>query len=229
MQTSFAFRGLEDLLTWQMLLAPLVRQATPLPVRRPLNQLVKSMISGRTRDPVSLAAYDRLVATFRSPCGLIAAGAGRVSQVIGAVTFAEDKANHLVATLQRIGRERRRFDLEFLGDAPLDAALAWLERLPGVGRKVAASTLNASTLSRLVLIVDSHVLRVLQRLGYVNRHAYGRTASEAVTAALPEWDGKAFLDLHVGLKRTGQLWCGPIAPNCAPCPLAPGCRKRLTG
>jgi endonuclease-3 len=93
------------------------------------------MISGRTRDAVSQAAYGRLVATFGSPRSLAAAGAGRVRSVIGDVTFAEVKAAHLVAALRRIGAERRGFDLDFLGAMPLDDALAWLERLPGVGAR----------------------------------------------------------------------------------------------
>ena len=228
MQSSFAFRGRDDLLRWHRMLAPLREHSGRLPRRRPIGQLVKSMISGRTRDAVSQAAYGRLVAAFGSPRSLAAAGAERVQAVIGDVTFAEVKAMHLVTALRRICAERRGFDLDFLAPMPLDDALAWLERLPGVGRKVAASTLNASTLSRPVLIVDSHVLRVLQRLGFVDAHADGRAASEAATGALHDWRGEAFLDLHVALKRVGQLWCRPVAPRCDACPLSLGCR-RLTG
>lgn len=186
------------------------------------------MISGRTRDAVSQAAYDRLVAAFGSPKSLAAAGARRVRAVIADVTFAEVKAAQLVTALHRIAGERRGFDLDFLAAMPLDDALGWLERLPGVGRKVAASTLNASTLERPVLIVDSHVLRVLQRLGFVGSHADGRVASETATAALPDWQGRAFLELHVELKLVGQLWCRPVAPRCDACPLSAACRKQLT-
>jgi len=49
--------------------------------------------------------------------------------------------------------------------------------LPGVGRKVAAPALNASTLAMPVLIVDSHVLRVFERLGFVARGAGTQLAS----------------------------------------------------
>lgn len=228
MQSSFVFRGSDDLLLWHRTLAPLRDHVRFLPRRKPVGQLVKSMISGRTRDAVSRAAYDRLVATFGAPRSLAAAGARRVRAVIADVTFSETKAAHLVAALQRIGVERRSFDLNFLAEMPLDEALGWLERLPGVGRKVAVSTLNASTLSRPVLIVDSHVLRVLQRLGFIGARADGRLASEAATAALGDWQGEAFLELHVELKRVGQLWCRPVAPACDACPLSETCRKQLT-
>lgn len=228
MQSSFAFRSRDDLLLWHRRLTPLRERVRPHPARRPVGQLVKSMISGRTRDAVSQAAYDRLVAAFGSPRSVATAGARNVLTVIRDVTFAEAKAAHLVVALRRIAAERRGFDLDFLADLPLDDALTWLERLPGVGRKVAASTLNASTLSRPVLIVDSHVLRVLQRLGFVGAHADGRVASETATAALPDWPGKAFLDLHVELKLVGQTWCRSAAPQCHACPLSADCAKRLT-
>ncbi len=89
---------------------------------------------------------------------------------------------------------------------------------------MSASTLNASTLGRPVMIVDSHVVRVLRRLGFVAPHAEPREASEAVTAAMPEWDGAAFLDFHVAAKLLGQTLCRPEHPDCTRCPLARDCR-----
>ncbi len=146
-----------------------------------------------------------------------------VTQAIAEVTFAREKAEWLVTALRMVGRERPDFCLDFLGEPPLDTALAWLERLPGVGRKVAAATLNASTLRRPVLIVDGHVLRVLIRLGFVTARSDARTASEAVTAAMPDWDADDFLTLHMLLKRLGQIACRPDAPICGACPLRRDC------
>ncbi|AQR75965.1 hypothetical protein BXU08_16415 [Sphingomonas sp. LM7] len=206
------------------MLAPVGAVAGPLPRRSPIGALIKSMISGRTRDAVSLAAYDCLVGAFGTPGRVLAAGRDEVLRCIGAVTHAEDKAGYVVDSLGRIAAERRSFDLSFLGVPPVGEALAWLERLPGVGRKVAAATLNGSTLDRPVLIVDSHVLRVLQRLGFVHRHAEARAASEAVTAAMPEWQGRDFLDFHIATKKLGQTLCRFDAPACERCPLRADCR-----
>lgn len=228
MQAQFGFCGHDEILRWHRLLQPMLCAATPLPRRTPVGALVKSMISGRTKDAVSLAAYERLVAAFPTPGRIASAGTGEVAALIGEVTFAEDKAGYVVEALRRIASERRSFDLSFLGAMPLAQALAWLERLPGVARKVAASTLNASTLDRPVLIVDSHVLRVLQRLGFVRPSAEAWMASEAVTAAMPEWRGADFLDFHVELKRLGQQLCHHDTPACGRCPLARDCPSRLT-
>ncbi|MDV3458100.1 endonuclease III [Sphingomonas sp. HF-S4] len=225
MQSGFGFNGHDDLIRWQRALAPIRALAGPLPRRSPIGALVKSMISGRTRDGVSLAAYDRLVAAFGTPGRVLAAGRDEVLRCIGGVTHAEDKAGYVVDALERIAVERKGFDLGFLGPPPLEEALAWLERLPGVGRKVAAATLNGSTLDRPVLIVDSHVLRVLQRLGFVSHHAEARAASEAVTAAMPEWQGRDFLDFHIATKKLGQTLCRLDAADCAGCPLRADCRS----
>jgi endonuclease III len=219
------FFGRRDLERWRAALAVL-DTALPAKRRTPIGQLVKSLISGRTRDPVSLDAYRRLGARFGSARGIAAASAREVEAEIRRVTFAERKAVQLSATLRRIGRECPDFDLGFLGALPLESALAWLERLPGVGRKVAASTLNASTLSRPVFIVDSHVHRLLGRIGYVDPGADARAASEAVTAAMPHWSGDDFLGFHIACKTLGQEICHFEAPACARCPLARDCPSR---
>lgn len=222
MQTSFSF-GAGDLADWRARLSAVDPVTLPAKRRRPIGQMIKSLISGRTRDAVSLAAYRRLAERFGSTAGIAAADPAVVERAIGDVSFADAKAVHLVAALRRIGREQPDFDLAFLGEMPVDTALAWLERLPGVARKVAASTLNASTLDRPVLIVDGHVLRVLTRLAFVPVGADYRVASEAATAAMTRWSGEDFLAFHILTKRLGQTLCRPVLPTCGRCPLRRDC------
>ncbi|NML07958.1 endonuclease [Sphingomonas sp. G-3-2-10] len=228
MQVQFGFCGHDEIARWSAALSPLVAGADQLPRRKPIGQLVKSMISGRTRDPVSLRAYRRLRERYGAAARIAAAKPQEIENTIADVTFPESKAKWLVGALRRIGRERPDYRLDFLGELPLDQALVWLERLPGVGRKVAASTLNASTLNRPMLIVDGHVQRVLCRLGLVAADAGARDASEVVTAAMPDWSGDDFLRFHIGANRLGQRICRPETPDCAACPLAADCRARLT-
>ncbi len=94
---------------------------------------------------------------------------------------------------------------------------------PGVGPKVAAATLNASTLAMPVLIVDSHVHRILLRFGLIGPRATAEQGRDVVTAASN--DARALLELFVRLKRLGQTVCRPYAAQCGGCPLAPRCRK----
>lgn len=190
--------------------------------RQPIGQLVYSMISGRTRDPVSLAAYRSLAGHYHHTECLARADEREVAQVIAPVTFAEKKSEWLIAAMNRIAEEGD-FTLERLSTSSLAEAIAWLETLPGVGRKVAAATLNASTLARPVMIVDTHVLRVARRLGLVSARADYRAASEVITAAMPNWLGDDFLSLHVALKHLGRTVCRWDVPACAACPLAMEC------
>lgn len=222
MQQRFDFAS-SDLERWREALQPMLEGIVLLPRRSPIGALVKSLISGRTRDPVSLRAYRRLCRLFPSPAHLAGAPAAEIEHAIRDVTFAEIKARWLAEGMRRIRNERPDFDLDFLASLPIAEALLWLERLPGVGRKVAAAALNASRLARPVFIVDTHVLRVLQRLGFVGPRAEIRTASEEVTAALPCWTGDDFLWFHVAVKRLGQTFCRPEAPDCAHCPLSFHC------
>ncbi|WP_174278864.1 endonuclease III domain-containing protein [Sphingomonas bacterium] len=219
MQPAFAFAA-PDLRPWQGRLAPV---ALPARRRTPVGQLVKSMISARTRDAVSIAAYRRLGERFGAAAGIARAEPAEVERLIGDVTFADAKAMRLVAALRLIEASDGGFALAHLATRPLDDALAWLERLPGVARKVSASTLNASTLGRPVMIVDTHVLRVLARAGAVGPVADSRAGSEAVTAAMPDWSGDDFLAFHLQLKRLGQEVCRWDVPRCEACPLADLC------
>ncbi|WP_176473078.1 endonuclease III domain-containing protein [Sphingomonas lenta] len=222
MQGAFDFAA-ADLRRWR---DALVRAFGPPPTgprRSPVGQLVKSILSARTRDAVSGAAFDALVARYPDWRRVADAPVGEIAATVAEVTFAEDKAAYVRAALRRVGRERPDFDLDFLRELPLADALAWLERLPGVGRKVAATTLNASTLDRPVAIVDTHDLRVLGRLGFVRPGADARAASEAVTAAMPNWSGEEFLLFHLLLKRLGQVICRWDTPECGRCPLREDC------
>lgn len=231
MQESFAFGdfGAAEIMRWRQPLTLRFGSLVGVPRRRPLGQLLKSLISSRTRDAVSLRAYSRLGRRWQRAGDMARAKPPAIERTIFDVTFAEKKAVYLPVALQMIGCERPDFRLEFLGDLPVDEALAWLERLPGVGRKVAAATLNASTLRRPVFIVDSHVRRVLIRLGFIATNASAKAASEIVTAATRGWDADDLLELFAQLKRLGQTVCRFEAPHCSICPLVDCCRTPRPG
>ena len=223
MQESFDFAGAE-IVRWRAGLGRRFGSLGSVPRRRPIGQFVKSLISSRTRDAVSLAAYRRLGRRWTNVADLACAPPTAIERAIADVTFAEKKAVHLPAALRLIGSERPDFSLDFLGAMPVPDALAWLERCPGVGRKVAAATLNASTLRRPVFIVDSHVHRVLQRLGFVGEKASARAASELVTASASPLGADDLFELFAQMKRLGQTICRFEEPACSICPLAHCCR-----
>lgn len=218
--------GLTGDFAWMRgLLRPAVGGCDRMPPIQPIGELVRSTIGGRTYDRVSWAAYERLVRIYPGWRALAEAKVPDVEAVIADVRFPDRKAALLNTALQMIARRRPDFDLSFLGRWPVARALSWLERLPGVGRKVAASTLNFSTLAMPAFVVDTDVLRILVRFGTVRASADATLAYAVVMGALPTWSATDLSELHILLKRLGQEWCSLSRPRCDVCPLATRCRR----
>jgi len=193
-------------------------------IREPIGQLVKSMISSRTKDGVSLRCYEKLVGRYRSWQDVAAASLSDIHEVIRDVTFAPEKTEHLKEALRRVALVSPDFDFSWLKLRSVPQALAWLETLPGVGRKVAASALNFSTLAMPAFVVDTHVIRVLSRFGIVGERADTVTVYEAVMASVPDWTAYELSEFHVLVKRLGQTLCRFEHAACRQCPLSQSCR-----
>lgn len=190
----------------------------------PVSQLVMGLIGGRTRSGVSLACFEALRVRYGDWEAVRDAPVGALQATIARVTFAEAKAPRLKAALRQVTSLRGRLELDFLADWPVDPALAWLERLPGVGRKVSAATLNFSTLRRKALVIDTHHLRVLKRLGLIRPRADAEEAYRRLVPRLPpHWTAGDFDDHHQLFKTLGQRSCLHAAPACGVCPLRDLC------
>lgn len=224
----FGFGALEDILWVRSQLDAYFGGPGPIYRRSPVGQLVKSSISSRTQDPVSLAAYGRLVETFPSWADLAAASADHVESVIADVTFPDVKARHLLQALRKIAADHPDFDLGFLAEMKVEQAMAWLERLPGVGRKVAASALNFSTLAMPAFVVDTHILRILRRYGLIRGKADIAMAYDAVME-ITAWKADDLAELHMLMKRLGQTICRADHGDCRACPLREKCRAAGQG
>ncbi|MFT4077060.1 MAG: endonuclease III [Asticcacaulis sp.] len=194
------------------------------PTRSPIQQLIRSLISGRTRDEVSLPAYDRLAAAWPDPDDMMAQTVADIQAVIADVTFPDDKAAHLLETLKYIQARHPDFNLDFLAQGTVDEALAWLQKLPGVGTKVAASALNYSTLCMQSFIADTHVIRVMKRYGFIGKD---KSACDFVMSAACDYTAAELTELHVLIKTLGQQICGALEWNCQACPVCQDCLKRL--
>ena len=190
----------------------------------PTTQFVKAMISACTRDAVSDESFLQLCILLPSWEVLPDADLATVAATIRDVTYATEKAVHLVTAARIIQAQRGRFDLAFLAEWPVDAALSWLQRLPGVGPKVAAVTLNFSTLRKRALVVDRHVLRLSKRLNLLPATADFESGFRRLMRLMPiDWDADDLYELHWLMKMHGQTTCRHRWPACGECPLAQCC------
>lgn len=224
MQDAFDFGAGTDIARIRVLLRARLGVLVPFGKLEPADQFVRSSIGSRTRDAVSWAAFGRLRCRFPRWTELATAKRADIEVAIAEVTYADVKAARLGAALRAILADHPDLDLGFLGRWPVDRALLWLERLPGAGPKVAAAVLNFSTLERPAFVVDTHVLRVLRRFGFVGRRADTRRACDAVMVATSGWSAADLTEMHVLLKRLGQTVCRAEVPDCRICPLKRGCR-----
>ena len=186
--------------------------------RRPEWVLVQGVIGARTKSPVSNAATDRLLKRYGSWEGVAEAPLGELQPELATQTYPNIAARRLKASLTALIERRGAVDLSHLADMETLPAMRWLEQLPGIGRKIAAGVMNASTLDRRAIVLDGHHTRILQRLGMVPPKANTDRAFEAIMPVMPEeWSGADFDEHHLLMKKLGQTWCRPASPDCAHC------------
>ena len=199
--------------------------------RRPEWVLVQGVIGARTKSPVSNAATDRLLARWGKWEDVALAPLSDLQDELATQTHPNVAAERLKASLLALIERRGAVDLSHLADMETGEAMDWLEQLPGIGRKIAAGVMNASTLDRRAIVLDGHHTRILQRMGLVPPRASTARAFDAIMPAMPgEWSGADYDEHHLLMKKLGQSWCRPSAPQCAVCPALSLCetgRSRL--
>jgi endonuclease III len=190
----------------------------------PTTQFVKALISACTRDVISEEAFRQLCIMLSSWSALPDADSSAVASAIRDVEYAVKKAVDLVAAARTIRTWRGAFDLAFLADWPVEIALSWLQRLRGVGPKVAAATLNFSTLRKRAFVVDRHVLRLSKRLDLLPPKADFKRGFHMLMHLMPtDWDADDLYELHWLMKMHSQTTCRHGRPICEKCPLTQYC------
>ncbi|WP_297160356.1 endonuclease III domain-containing protein [Thermogemmatispora sp.] len=181
----------------------------------PLSQLVDVLLSHRTRDEQTAAAYASLRQHFGSWEAVRDAPTAAVEKAIALVNWPEVKAPRLQAILRQITAERGALNLDFLCGLPVEESLTWLSRFEGVGPKTAACVLLFSC-RQPVLPVDTHVHRISIRLGLIPARLTPEQAQPILQALLPA-DARTIYNFHKGLVWHGQRCCFFQRPRCEQC------------
>lgn len=193
--------------------------------RRPEWVLVQGVIGARTKSEVSNSATDRLLKRYGSWEAVAVAPLDELQAELATQTYPNIAAARLKGSLAKLIELRGSVDLSHLAEMETLEAMRWLEQLPGIGRKIAAGVMNASTLDRRAIVLDGHHTRILQRMGLVPPKANTDRAFEAIMPVMPEeWDGGDFDAHHLLMKKLGQTWCRPATTDCANCLAASLCK-----
>jgi len=184
----------------------------------PVEGLITTILSQNTNDTNRDRAYHSLISRFGGLAGVKDASTQEIAQAIKIGGLHNQKSIRIKKVLERIMLERGSLDISFLSDLPLDEAMAWLLSFPGVGRKTAGIVMLFS-FDKPYFPVDTHIKRVLQRLGLVRSKDDPHIRMNEIIS-----HNAAFMRrLHLQLIRLGREVCHPRNPDCVGCPLRERC------
>lgn len=190
----------------------------------PMDELISSLLSHRTKNADSSRAWKQLKARFPDWDDALNAPVEQIEEAIAPCTWPEQKAPRVQATLRAIKERCGQFSLDFLAGMSVLDARAWLESISGIGPKTSAATLAFSRLRMRALPVDSHHHRVAQRLALIPSSLSVGPSHAVLEAMLPaDWDAQQVYDNHEILMLHGQRVCHHHSPKCEKCVLLDLC------
>lgn len=174
--------------------------------------LVAVVLSAQTTDVLVNKVTPHLFARYPDSRALAAADPAEVGRLLAqrGLGMYNQKAKNIVG-LARLLVERHA------GEVP--RTLAELTELPGVGRKTANVVLGVAFNTPEGVVVDTHVMRLAQRLGWTT-HTDPADIEQDLMALFPqkEWDM-----LSHTLIFHGRRCCTALRPACAACGISQAC------
>jgi endonuclease III len=185
----------------------------------PLDMLVRIILSQATSDTNSRRTFDALKRRFPTWDAALRARESTIAATIQSGGLANQKAAVIKTLLRQIKQERGALDLSFLHQLPPAEAVRYLSQFRGIGPKTIACTLLFACRTE-VFPLDTHIFRILRRVGLIPQKCTDRRAHEIMNALVPT--GK-FYSFHVNLIRHGRALCRPRDPLCSRCPIVEYC------
>ncbi len=177
--------------------------------RDPFRFLVCVVLSAQTTDKMVNGVAPILFGRYPSRHDLASASLEEVEAIIHPLGFYHAKAKHIIALASSLdGRE-------------IPYTIEELARLPGVGRK-SANCYVGDILGESAIIVDTHFLRVVNRLALV-QNGNPSVVEKRMKEMLPK-------GMHYRFSMTANLLgreiCHARHPLCASCPVGDLCPSR---
>jgi len=197
-----------------------------------LDVLVQTILSQNTNDQNRDRAYQRLKSQFPRWGDILNGKRRVVVEALRPGGLARQKAKRIVDIFQWLRKREGKVSLTFLKRMGEEEIKETLGGLKGIGPKTVHCLLLFG-LGREAFPVDTHILRVGKRLGFIPEEIDAEKAHSWMGPLVPQ--GKA-LSLHLNLIRHGRFVCKAKSPKCAECflggdclhphfpPLMPACR-----
>lgn len=177
--------------------------------RNPLELIVATILSAQCTDARVNEVTAELFKQYRSAAAYAGARPAALERAIRPTGFYRNKAKLLIACCRALVDD-------FGGKVP--GTLEELVSLPGVGRKTANIVLGCA-FGQQAIAVDTHVLRVSQRLGLAHAGTAEKVEQELM-ARIPQVKWTKFT---LAMILHGRTVCTARAPKCADCKLRADC------
>jgi endonuclease III len=185
----------------------------------PLDTLVLTILSQNTNDRNRDRAYERLRERFPRWEDVLPADREGIVEAIRPGGLAVQKAGRIVGLLRAVEARFGSRSLAALKGMDSETVRERLNDLDGIGPKTLHCLLLFG-LGREAFPVDTHVLRIGKRLGFIPAAMDAEKAHAWMAPLVP---GEKSLSLHVNLIRFGRAVCQARGPRCDACFLTEEC------
>lgn len=180
--------------------------------KRAYTSLIGVMLSAQSQDARTAVACEQLFALATTPEQMIQLSQDEIIQAIRPAGLHNAKSKAILGASHMLLAE-------FGGVVP--STHKELMRLPGVGKK-SADIVTRFVFQQPFIAVDTHVFRLLWRLGWTDTLDEGKS-SVIVNDSTPDRYKRA---AHMQLIVQAKTVCTSTSPNCVACALTAVCDKR---
>jgi endonuclease-3 len=189
----------------------------------PLDILIQTILSQNTNDRSRDRAYERLKTRFPHWEGVLRAKTEAVVSAIRPGGLAKQKAGRIRGILHWIKKHYENLSLSSLQGMDSEEIKRRIGGLKGVGPKT-VHCLLLFDMGREAFPVDTHILRVGKRLGFIPEGMGAEEAHRWMVPLVPK--GKS-LSFHLNLIRFGREICKAKNPRCDSCSLTKECLQYI--
>jgi endonuclease III len=184
-----------------------------------LDVLIETVLSQNTNDRNRDRAFERLKSRFPDWEDVLKASPARLISAIRPAGLAKQRTKTIQGILQWIKEECGRLSLIRLQKKSSREVEEILQNIKGIGPKTIHCLLLFG-MGREAFPVDTHILRVGKRVGFISGKIDAREAHRWMAPLIPA--GKA-RSLHLNLIRFGREICSARSPKCRLCFLVKEC------
>lgn len=172
--------------------------------KTPYELLVAVILSAQCTDKRVNMVVGELFKKYNTPEAMVKLSQKELEEKIHSCGFYHNKAKNILSM-------SRDLIEKFGGQVPAD--LEAMQTLAGVGRKT-ANVVYSEAFAGDAIAVDTHVLRVSNRLGFIKTQDPLKCEQELMKI----FPKKYWSELHLQMVHFGRYKCKALNPDCADCP-----------